>query len=59
MAFVIVPDYIYDGITALLDRALADYPAAEPDREYLRSVLVNYVDQHGKLPDSFELRPKQ
>lgn len=49
--FVIVPDYIYDEITAKLDAAIAEHPDAEKDRDVLRSQLVAFVDEHGYVPE--------
>ena len=55
--FVIVPDYISDEIDRRLDEAIAKHPDAGKDRAILRSQLVAYVNEHGRVPD-FNLAPK-
>ena len=51
MMFRIVPTYILDEINAKLDVEIAKHPDAEKDRDALRAQLVDYVDQHGVVPD--------
>lgn len=57
MSFVIVPNSISDAIYAKVDAAIANAPDAAPDREYFYSVLLNYFNDHGEIPD-FELKAK-
>ena len=54
---VVVPDYISDEIDRKLDAAIEQHPGAEKDRAVLRSQLIAYVDEYGRVPD-FELERK-
>ncbi len=58
MRLVIVPDSLRHAIDQMLDRALADYPPAAPDRDHLYNVLLTYFDEHGALPQTFRLEPR-
>ncbi len=52
---VIVPNELADAINAALDAAYAKNPEAAVDREAHFSSLLDYFDEHGKLPEfSFE-----
>lgn len=52
---VIVPNEVADLINRALDEAYAKNPEAAVDREAHFSSLLDYYDEHGKLPDfSFE-----
>ena len=48
---VVVPVYIWDEIDRKLDAAFVEHPDAEKDRDVLRSQLIAYVDEHGRIPD--------
>ena len=52
---VIVPNELADEINRALDLAYAKNPEAAVDRDAHFSSLLDYYDEHGKLPDfSFE-----
>lgn len=51
MMFLVVPDYIFDAINAKLDAAIEKHPDAEADRDTLCSQLIDFVDEHGYVPD--------
>lgn len=51
MKSVIVPNSLRDAIYDKVDAAIAEQPAAEPDREYFYGVLLDYYDEHGVIPD--------
>lgn len=53
--WVIVPNSLVDAINTKLDSAFKKVPGAEKDREIFYHQLLNYVDEHGFLPD-FELQ---
>lgn len=48
---VILPNYISAEIDRRLDEEIAKHPNAAPDRELFRQQLINYVDEHGVVPD--------
>jgi hypothetical protein len=48
---VAVPNYLLDEIDAKLDAELEKHPAAAPDRELFRAQLIEYLDEHGVIPD--------
>lgn len=54
---VIVPNSLRDAINAKLEAAYETCPAARADHEYLFSVLLGHVDEHGTIPD-ITLTPK-
>ena len=49
--FYAVPNYIIEEIDRKLDEAIAQVPEAECDREALRSQLLDYVNEHGNVPE--------
>lgn len=49
--FYVVPDSISDDIDRRLDAEIAKHPDAEKDRAVLRSQLVEFVNEHGYVPD--------
>ena len=49
--FRIIPNSLRDAISAKLDAAIAECPAAEEDREVLYEQLLDYFDEHGRIPD--------
>lgn len=51
MRSVIVPNTLREAIYAKVDAAIAEQPAAAPDREYFYGVLLDYYDEHGAIPD--------
>ncbi len=52
---VIVPNELADAINEALDKAYAAKPEAAVDRDAHFHSLLDYFDEHGKLPDfSFE-----
>lgn len=51
MVWVIVPNSLVDEINAKLDSAFKKVPEAEKDRKFFYQQLLDYVDQHGFLPD--------
>jgi hypothetical protein len=51
MMFYVVPNYIGDEIDRKLDDEIAKHPAAAADRELFRSQLIEYVAEHGVVPD--------
>ena len=56
--FTVVPIYILEEIETKLDAAIQEHPEAEVDRENYRQILLNYVDEHGVIPDfRLEKRP--
>ena len=58
MEIIAVPNYIRDQINAKLDAAIAEVPEAEKDREVLYQQLLQYLDEHGVIPD-FSLARKE
>ena len=44
---VVIPVEIDNAITAEIDRFLALYPEAEPEREKMRSDLLGVFDEYG------------
>ena len=58
MKIVIVPNDLRDAINAHLDAAIAKAPEAEIDREYFYSVLLNFFDENGYLPE-FSLEKRE
>jgi len=57
MSLVIVPNSLRDAINEKIDTALLECPEAAPDRDYFYSVLLNYFDEHGHIPE-FRLQKK-
>lgn len=55
--FRVVPTHILERIDALLDEQIALVPAAGPDREFLKSQILDYVDRTGVIPE-FSLVPR-
>jgi len=55
--FYVVPNYIGDEIDRRLDAEIEKHPPAAKDREVLRGQLLDYVAEHGVVPD-FSLTPK-
>jgi hypothetical protein len=51
MTCVIVPNHISDAINRALDAALAEHPLAAPDRDRFYSVLLDYFNEHGVVPE--------
>jgi len=49
--FYVVPNQIGNEIDRKLDEALAEHPDAAPDREFFRAQLIEYVAEHGFVPD--------
>lgn len=58
MAWVLVPNSLVDEINAKLDSAFEKAPGVEKDRKFFYQQLLNYVDEHGFLPD-FKLQKKE
>jgi hypothetical protein len=56
MRMVIVPNCVRDAIDAALDKAIAECPGAQRDREMLFGQLLDYFDEHGVVPD-FRITP--
>lgn len=48
---VAIPTYVLDEINAKLDKAIADCPDAEKERDILRRQLVGFVNEHGYVPE--------
>lgn len=58
MRIVIIPDYLYDEITAKLDDACAAHPEmTDDDKAEVRAQLVGAVDEYGYVPD-FSIQAK-
>lgn len=55
---VIVPNELRDAINAKLDKAIAECPGAEIDRQELFRQLLTYYNDHGVIPD-FSVKPKE
>jgi hypothetical protein len=53
---VCLPDYIYDQIDALLDRAIAEVPDAASERAHLRSQLIYYFCENDRLPNEIKIQ---
>jgi hypothetical protein len=58
MRIVAVPTYIIDEINQKLDAAFRECPEAAKDRDVLYQQLLDYVDEHGVIPD-FSLTKKE
>lgn len=54
--FVVIPDYIDEAINKLVDEQIEKHPVLEPDRGYLRSVILEHLDKTGELPETFEVK---
>lgn len=52
----VIPDYICEEIDRKLDEEIKKNPDAEKDRQILREQLIEYVNQHGIIPE-FSLQP--
>lgn len=57
MTIAIVPSVLRDAINAALDDALNECPEAERDRYHLFQILLEYFDEHGRLPE-FSIRKR-
>lgn len=57
MNCVIVPNFLRDAIYAKVDEAIAQAPAAAPDREHFYGILLNHFHEYGVIPE-FELKAK-
>lgn len=57
MQMVVVPNELDKQINAALDAALAETPAAAPDRAYFYNELLCFFDDHGYVPE-FSLAKK-
>lgn len=55
MTLVVVPNYVRDAINSKLDAAYIETPSAAGDREHHFAVLLDYFNEHGKLP-TFSLK---
>ncbi len=51
MSFRIVPNYVSDAIYEKIDAEIEKTPGSEPHRELFYSQLLNYFDEHGKIPE--------
>ena len=52
MPIVIIPDYLYDEVTKMLEIACKDLPEmSEADLSHLRSQIWDFVDKHGYIPE--------
>ena len=58
MSFLIVPNDISSAINAKLDVAFQECPEAKVDREMMYDQLLDFYDNHGRIPD-FELKKKE
>lgn len=47
---LVVPNYLAAEINALLDAEIAKVPDAAKDRDVLYSQILEYVNDHGVLP---------
>ena len=47
----IVPDTLRDAINRALDDAIAECPDAAPDRDRFYGLLLEYFNDHGRLPE--------
>lgn len=57
--FRVIPTDILEKVDRLLDEQIALVPDAERDRETLKSSILDYVDEHGVIPQfSIERRPQ-
>lgn len=51
MKMAIVPNSLRDAINERLNTQIAIHPDAEADRDALYSMLLEYFDEHGVIPD--------
>ena len=58
MTWLLVPNSLVYEINTKLDSAFEKTPEAEKDREFFYQQLLNYVDEHGFLPD-FKLQKNE
>mgnify|MGYP000305380990 CR=1 FL=1 len=58
--FRVIPTDILEKVDKLLDEQIALVPDAAKDRETLKSSILDYVDEHGVIPQfSIERRPEE
>lgn len=49
--FYVVPNYLADELNRRLDAEIVRHPNAAKDRAFFYSQLLNYVNEHGVIPD--------
>ena len=49
--FYVVPNHLRDELQKRLDAQIVLHPDAEKDRDFLYSQLLEYVNEHGAVPD--------
>lgn len=47
----VIPNHLSDEINERLDAEFEKHPCAEKDREALFSQLIEYVNEHGVMPE--------
>ena len=53
--FVVVPNSLADLINNRIDAVIALVPDAANDRDHLYRQLLDYFNQHGRIPNSEEI----
>lgn len=56
--FRIELSYVAEEIERRIDAALHGRPCSPEERRVIHAALYDYVEQHGQLPESFELQEK-